>query len=356
MTTSRAPRVAFAWNELPEYAARVLARARQRLGPDEVPIVANPARVPVQGLDNLLGRVHWIDDADRPGWSDLGLTVPDVFFVVGWKYRHFARLRREVRAAGGHVIGIFDNSFKGNLRQRIGRWAVAWWLRRAFRAVLVPGSSGRRFMEYLGFAPDRIEMGMNGADPELFTPGPPLAERPRRMLFVGQFIERKRVLELLEAFAQVRAEAEGNGDGWTLELIGQGPDLDPAAPPPPGVEIRPFAQAPIVAEAMRRSRVVVLPSREDHWGLVVHEAALSGCAIVTTDGVAAALDLVTPVNGVVTDHTRVEDLARGLREVIAWSEAQWHAAEAESLKRAQSFGPDVFAAAVERLLTRVTDS
>lgn len=352
MTTPRGPRVAFAWNELPEYAARVLARARQRLGPDEVPIVANPARVPVQGLDDLLGRVHWIDAADRPGWSDLGLAVPDVFFVVGWKYRHFARLRREVRASGGHVIGIFDNSFKGNLRQRIGRWAVAWWLRRAFRAVLVPGRSGRRFMEYLGFAPDRIEMGMNGADPGVFTPGPPLSERRRRMLFVGQFIERKRVLELLEAFAQVRAE----DDRWTLELIGQGPDLDPAAPPPPGVEIRPFAQVPAVAEAMRRSRVVVLPSREDHWGLVVHEAALSGCAIVTTDGVAAALDLVTPVNGVVTDHTRVEDLVRGLREVMGWSDDRWRAAELESRERARQFGPEVFATAVERLVERVTAS
>ena len=59
---------------------------------------------------------------------------------------------------------------------------------------------------------------MYAADSSLFQRGPSLGRRKKKILYVGQFIERKNVLRLVSAFTS----ANEHGD-WSLELYGSGP-------------------------------------------------------------------------------------------------------------------------------------
>lgn len=59
------------------------------------------------------------------------------------------------------------------------------------------------------------------------------------------------------------------------------------------VKVIPFLQKEELYEAYRKCRVLVLPSRQECWGLVVNEAASIGTPIVATWGSGAAVDYLS---------------------------------------------------------------
>jgi hypothetical protein len=62
--------IAFSWNGLPQYAARLLAAARQELG-QPFPVIGSRPAVPVGGIEEALGwPAHWVE-APRPvSWKE----------------------------------------------------------------------------------------------------------------------------------------------------------------------------------------------------------------------------------------------------------------------------------------------
>lgn len=62
--------------------------------------------------------------------------------------------------------------------------------------------------------------------------------------------------------------------------------------PPENVEVVPFLQRQALEEEYRRAAVVVLPSRQECWGLVINEAAAFGTPIVSTWGSGAAVEFL----------------------------------------------------------------
>ena len=229
--------VAFSWNGLPQYAARLIAAAIRTHG-SACTVVGSRPTVPVRGVEQALGQpVHWVDAGQPTSWKGLGLQVPRVFFQSGWAYPAFNALGDEVRAAGGQVCLLMDNNWRGDFRQWIG---AAWYRlcqRRKFAAILVPGKSGRRLARWYGMPDDCIWEGMYGADPAIFFNGPPLAERPKRIIFVGQYIDRKQCLTLAQAFAAVADRMPG----WELDMYGSGPQQE-LIPSHPRLRVNGFVQ------------------------------------------------------------------------------------------------------------------
>ena len=342
-------RMAFSWNGLPQYAARLLRAAIDRLG-EECIVVGSKPTVPVEGMERALGqKVYWVD-ADKPArWSDLGLVQPRVFVQSGWSYPAFATLGREVKAAGGAVIGLSDANWRGDIRQLVlGLVAFRLRHRRHIDAMLVPGRQGERLMRYFGMPASRVRIGMYGADPDLFNAGPPLAERPKTFLYVGQFIARKNVLGLTEAFLRFSARTPG----WTLRITGSGEQRG-LIPSDPRIVVEDFVQPEQLAERFRAARFLVLPSLVEAWGLVVHEAALCGCGLLLSDAIGSGDDLAHATNAVRFAAGSIEAMEAALADAESFDAARLAAAESTSRRLARQFGPDRFAEEIARLVAEV---
>ena len=339
--------IAFSWHGLPQYAARQLAAASAELVQD-CPVVGSRAQVPVQGVEQALGRpVHWVEATHPTTWRKLGLDVPRIFFQSGWAYPAFNALGDEVRAAGGKVCLLMDNNWRGDLRQMAGAPWFRAFQRRKFSAVLVPGKSGRRLARWYGMPDGKIFEGMYGADPQLFFNGPPLANRPKRIIFVGQYIERKGCVPLAQAFASVADRLPG----WELWMYGSGP-LQSAIPPHPAIKVNGFIQPEQLGALYRDARIFALPSNSEAWGLVVHEAALSGCQLLLSATVGAAPDFATDANARTFRPGDEADLASAMVELA--ESAELSAAQLASVASARSHGPAEFARQVSAIVRQLS--
>ena len=339
--------IAFSWHGLPQYAARQLAAASAELVQD-CPVVGSRAQVPVQGVEQALGRpVHWVEATHPTTWRKLGLDVPRIFFQSGWAYPAFNALGDEVRAAGGKVCLLMDNNWRGGLRQWLGAPWYRLCQRRKFAAILVPGKSGRRLARWYGMPDEAIFEGMYGADPQLFFNGPPLANRPKRIIFVGQYIERKGCVPLARAFASVAHLLPG----WELWMYGSGP-LQSAIPAHPQIKVNGFIQPEQLGALYRDARIFALPSNSEAWGLVVHEAALSGCMLLLSEAIGSAPDFAMPANARTFRPGDEADLASAMVELA--ESAELSAAQLASVASARSHGPAEFARQVSAIVRQLS--
>jgi glycosyltransferase involved in cell wall biosynthesis len=310
-------------------------------------LIGTVADMPFESSPEIPGvEIAWVEPADESiSWRRFGDRIPGRFCVGGWAVPAFNALARQVREAGGKVALLMDNRWRGDLRQWVAPLAFRTLYRGRYAAALVPGGSARRYATWLGLPADRVFTGLYGADPEVFRPGPPLASRPRRFLFVGRLEARKGVRELFEAWRLVHARLPE----WELRLVGTGA-LGVLAPALPRLKIGDFLQPSALAPEYRAARFFVLPSHEDHWGLVVHEAALSGCGLVLSRNVGARHDLASARNAIIVPPRDAAGLARGLETAASLSDSALEAAGAESLALAARFGPAPFAAGLDRVL------
>jgi glycosyltransferase involved in cell wall biosynthesis len=118
----------------------------------------------------------------------------------------------------------------------------------------------------------------------------------------------------------------------------------------PAVSIHPFQQLHELSEIYRASRFLVLPSHEDHWGVVVHEAARSGCGLLLSNNVGARDDLANEVNSFCFPPRQPEALAAAILRAASLDDGRLRGVYHESLALAYRFGPGLFADAVVRAI------
>lgn len=328
--------VVIMWDGLPMYAARLIAAAK----PSNFQIVATPPTVPIRGMDDmLLGRIKWIPLSFRGGFSDLCIPIPRLLLRPSWNTIYADRLEDEVRAAGGSVVVMFDNPWRGNFRQLIGaiRFRTLWHNR--FCAAWVAGQSGARLARFFGFKNEQIFTGMYGAAPDLFkaASAPRITQRFKRLIFVGQLIPRKGIYELLTAWKMFM---EKNPE-WELHVYGTGSLEDLVKKS--AVVFHGFQQPNVIAAAMQQSRFLVLPSYEEHWGLVVCEAAQAGCGLILSQAVGSGPDLLTHENGVLVTKRCAESLRRGFELASMLNDSQLERMQDVSLELGSHFTPEKWA-------------
>lgn len=336
--------LAVAWSGLPPYGLNAIRALVARFGVEPIVLGTTPD-MSYDAIGKVAGvPIHWIDPVNTSiNWIYFSTKIPDVLLVSGWATPAFNELGRQVRENGGSVIVMVDNRWRGDLRQRVAPVVFNTKYRNWFQAAIVPGKSARRFVRYLGLPDSAIHEGLYGGNPNIFVPGPPLADRPRRFLFVGRFEERKGIRELAEAWRAIQPQLPD----WELHAVGEG-GLRPLLEGVRNVVLHPFKQLTDLAECYGQSRFLVLPSREDHWGVVVHEATRCGCGLLLSENVGARDDLANRVNSFLFPPGRPSDIANAMLRAAQLGESQLRGVYHESLALAYRFGPSAFADAVHR--------
>lgn len=352
MTVSSRPmQVLVVWLGLPAYAATCLRNALDSdLGAniDIVGVLPSPAVAAV--CESLGTVVRWVDNEAAYNEATAG-KIYSLAIVSGWRDPICRLAARKVRAAGGHVVAMIDNRWEGSLRQWLRAGHQRVFARYRFFGAWVPGSGARRMAASVGIPANRVYTRLYGADPRVFRPGTDLFARPKKFLFVGQLIARKRVTELASAFCRF---AQDNED-WQLEILGDGP-AGAELPTHSRIRVRPFSDPAVVASAMRGSRFLILPSTVEHWGVVVHEACLSGCGLILSNSIGAAEDLVGDRNCIRCGQGSVRELEAAFAAAARWPPESLQAAQAESVRMASRFGPQPFARELARIIEAVRAS
>lgn len=212
---------------------------------------------------------------------------PDVVFVTGWLDKGYLKIAQQLRKQNIPVIAGMDNQWNGSLRQRIATWISPWYIRRYFDFMWVAGLRQYEYARRLGFAHDHIRLGYYSADVDFFQQAATQYQAakstnyPHTFLYVGRLIEHKGIDELCAAFME---SAEQHN--WRLRLVGKG-EVAASISAHPRIEVLPFVQPEELPSLAAEAGAFVLPSREEPWGVVVHEFAAGGLPLVISDACGA---------------------------------------------------------------------
>jgi glycosyltransferase involved in cell wall biosynthesis len=175
-----------------------------------------------------------------------------------------------------------DNQWAGSARQYIGITSFRFYLRRLYDFAFVPGTRQARFASHLGFRPHEIIEGHYACADDFLRPS--TIRRPHAFLFAGRLVEEKGVHELASAWQKY---IERNSNPWDLKVCGVGL-LSAMLKDLPSTELLGFVQPSRLPDIMSQASVLILPSRREPWGLVIHEASKAGLGLILTSACGAA--------------------------------------------------------------------
>ena len=224
--------------------------------------------------------------SEQPKPSELVRQVmefePHAVVMSSWNFS--TAYRAVMKAVPTSVVRILmmDNLWRAAPKQWLGRLTHRLYVDTVADAALVPSDRTEFYARRLGFGPADVIRGSLSADLDLFA-GPErsaeeLASR-RTFLYVGRLVEHKGADILAHAYRRYR---DRTAEPWDLHVAGIGP-LEPLLDDLPGVTMHGFQQPEAVAELMRTMSCLVVPSRIEPYGVVVHEAAAAGLPILCSD-------------------------------------------------------------------------
>lgn len=138
---------------------------------------------------------------------------------------------------------------------------------------------------------------------------------PNIALCVGNYIPRKGLDVLIRAAARLPADVG-------IYIVGGKPTEEylqlKEALKADNVHFVGFIQKEALKDYYRSADLMVLPTREDIWGLVVNEAMAAGLPVVTTDRCVAGLELVSDgENGFIVPVEDDEGLAAAISQILS---------------------------------------
>lgn len=189
------------------------------------------------------------------------------------------------------------------------------------------GQENRLFYESFGISPKKLFFAPYAVDNTRHVKhqkdslGSNAAALPVRILFVGKLIEKKRPMDLLQAFHKLQTELGGPmAELWFVGSGIQQIDLEDYVieHDVKAVTFWGFQNQTELPRFYAKADICVLPSGYgETWGLVVNEAMCHGKAIIVSDLVGCGRDLVTEHNGFRFPYKDVNRLAEALKTLVS---------------------------------------
>lgn len=266
----------------------------------------------------------------------------DYFILPGWSNNAVNRIAKQAKKKHKVVIISSDNNKKNNLRQLFGSIYFRLVLRKYYDFAFVPGSSGRQLMNMFGFRNYEITENLYGAYEEIFKYKVPYNYRSNEFIYVGQLIKRKSFDILIEAFT----EYLNKGGTWSLRIIGTG-ILENIIPKHKMIKYEGKQDSNNVSKFMNNAKFFILLSREEHWGVVVCEAAACGLPLILTKMVGSKNDLLNGNGFEITNLNDINDLSNLFLYIQNMPELDLLSYSSKSIANARKFNSLAFEKSIE---------
>ena len=277
----------------------------------------------------------------------------DVLWLHGWQSWTMRRALVIARRLGIPVLMRGENC---DLAMPDGRGPRRWlkrsyvgWIFGHCRAFLAIGSENEKYYRRRGISRERIFFMPYAVDNETFArkakaahphrdalkAGLGIAPERKVVIFVGKLLRRK----CPDVLARAVARAQWPNEKPALVFVGEGAMEGRLRALAPDAVFLGFKNQGALPALYDMADVLVLPSRREPWGLVVNEAMACGTAVIVSNQVGCAADLVKDRCGSVFPAGDVEALTGALVKCLDKADAMGEAAAAEI--RRWSFAEDV---------------
>jgi glycosyltransferase involved in cell wall biosynthesis len=196
-----------------------------------------------------------------------------------------------------------------------------------FDSYVTYGTAAREQIIHYGANPEKIVVGCNTVDVGWFTKRSgkiregEIKEMKKKypsknILYVGDFIERKGVINLIKSFEKLNMKDVG------LILVGNGKEKDEyykyiKEHNIDNIFFEGFVQKEELVKYYKLADVFVLPSLNEVWGLVVNEAMACSLPVICSKVAGAGKDLIKEgINGYLFDPFNINDLTDKLKAIL----------------------------------------
>jgi glycosyltransferase involved in cell wall biosynthesis len=261
---------------------------------------------------------------------------PTAILIFGWSFMSHLKVLRYFK----NKVPIYFRGDSTLLDEQEGikvllrRFALKWVYKHIDKAYYVGANNKKYFLKHgikaenLIFAPHAIDNDRFGSDLEyenkvkFIRAELGIPEHNIVFLFSGKFENKKSPLLLIKAFIELKQKS------ISLIIVGNGvleSQLKEEANGCSNIHFLPFQNQTKMPVIYRTADVFVLPSGGpgETWGLSVNEAMACGLAIIASDKVGCAVDLIKEnVNGYIFKAGNQEDLLGKLSKCAAMNKVE----------------------------------
>ncbi|MBU3743604.1 MAG: glycosyltransferase [Sediminibacterium sp.] len=238
-----------------------------------------------------------------------------------------------------------DSSLRTQLKSLLGRILYKQY----FDCIWTTGIGGLTMAKRLGYSKNKIFNYCLTADTKNFEKNEKnnILKISRKIIFIGRFSVEKNIEKLISIFTSVNSKLQNK---WKLILIGSG-TLSNNEPINDFIKIYSFQSPEDLKNIVSDADVFCLPSLYEPWGLVVHEMACMGKALLLSNRCGSTSEfLIEGFNGLSFDPKNFEDWSAKMQRLFVMNSDELNKMKSNSIIMSRRITLEMWAGQLHNLL------
>ena len=260
---------------------------------------------------------------------------PAFVLCSGWGDKEYIEWLKELNKP---TALAFDTTWNPSMKFTIGSLYFKLKYKKYFQYAFIPGKAQMKTARKLGFSNAQTLNGFYTCE-DTFRLNRTALRESKELWCVARYIHAKNINFLCETFLSIQPNERS---GWKLNIAGTG-ELFSSRIENEDIIHHGFLQPNDLSKKLENATAFVLPSLYEPWGVVVHEMASLGKALILSTAVGAKQDLlVEGKNGYSFNPHSTVELKTQLLKVFSASQDDLQSMGNESAAIALQFSSDIW--------------